>query len=115
MKTADEMFRDLGYTKSDNHPEFDEDNDDKNMFVTQDWRQIRYLAQEIIGGRKYWQEFSFEFYPNSPRITCRGGTGDFIPNYCSIPAIPLSPKEAQAIYKKCEELGWLKDKEDKQK
>lgn len=41
MKTADEMFEELGYKKYDNHPEQDFPLK-PNMFTTQDVRRLYY-------------------------------------------------------------------------
>lgn len=99
MSIADEMFNKLGYVKYDNHPEQDEEeNKNKDYFVTQDVRQIIYEQKDTIDGNNCLERIVFEpFYKYFYAEGFKNGH--------RLPA-PLNIKEVEAIYEKCKELGW---------
>ena len=99
-ETADEMFKELGYMKYDNHPEHDLP-PEPNMFSTQDCRVIEYVAKEIINKKDCEERIRFEII--GERIV----TEAFLNGY-RIGVVPFNAKEIQAINKKCQELGWTK-------
>lgn len=77
MKTGDEMFEELGYKKYFN-------------------KDITFFYQNNGINQKY----GFEFYLKDREIypVCYGEENE---------AILITMQELQAIYKKCQELGWI--------
>lgn len=98
-KSADEMFEKLDYKKHDNHPEEDEPTK-PNMFVTQDMRQLYYEQRGNLNDDRYAVEH-IHFDLKSKNVVC----------YATIDGkytvVPLCMDELKAIYKKCQERGWL--------
>ena len=98
--TADEMFERLGYKKYDNHPEFDEPIE-KDMWTTQDCRQLYYEQKGTIGDDVESIEH-IEFDTLHHNLLCYTKIWNRFGRI-----VPLNMKELKAINKKCEELGWL--------
>lgn len=105
MKTADELFEELGYKKYDNHPEEDEKLE-ANKWVTQDCRIIEYKQSEEIMGELY--ELFIRFHIVGEKIEIGAHKRPQEIRTMSLKFNPiLNVKELQAINKKCQELGWL--------
>lgn len=98
MKTADEMFFELGYEKYDNHPEEDFP-PEPNMFTTQDVRRLYYEEKGTLRiGVEGLEHIEFDLIKKN--VVCWARiNGRFT-------IVPLSIKELQAINKKVEELKW---------
>lgn len=97
MKTADEMFEELDYKKSDNHPEQDYP-PEPNTWTTQDERVIEYIQEGKVNGQLAREIISF--YPNREmNVLVRATIGNR-----TAPFVPLSPLEITAIYTKLKEL-----------
>lgn len=96
MKTADEMFFELGYEKYDNHPEEDFP-PEPNMFTTQDVRRLYYEEKGTLRiGVEGLEHIEFDLIKKN--VVCWARiNGRFT-------IVPLSIKELQAINKKIEEL-----------
>lgn len=97
-KTADELFEELGYEKHDNHPEQDFP-PEPNMWYTQDVRVLRYTQVGEVRGVSAKEIIEFDLHGKN--VVCSAFIGD------KATVVPLSIKEIQAIYKKCEELKML--------
>lgn len=95
MSKADEMFKELGYEKFDNHPEEDEEVRD-HMWTTQDERTIEYIQKGEVRGH-YAREI-ISFHPRTKNIICCAFIGD------RGTIVPLSMQELQAINEKVKEL-----------
>ena len=100
MKTADEMFEELGYKKYDNHPEHDFP-PEANMFSTQDVRRLYYeQIGAVKNGLESMEHIQFDLIRKN--VVCFAKIrGKFV-------VVPLNMQELQAINKKVEELGWEK-------
>ena len=105
MKTADEMFEELGYVKYDNHPEEDE-KPEANKWVTQDCRVIEYKQSETINGEFYTLYIKFHIVGKRVEIGANKRPEEIKTMSLKLNPI-LNSKEIQAIYKKCEELKWI--------
>lgn len=103
-KTADEMFKELGYKKYDNHPEEDEKLE-ANKWVTQDCRVIEYKQSETIYGEFYTLYIRFHTVGKSVEIGVNKRPKEIRTMSLKLNPI-LNSKELQAINKKVEELGW---------
>ena len=77
MKTADEMFKQLGYKKYES--------DDCIMYM-----KDLFMLTFIISNKRFITEYK---------------QGDY--NFPKIRPFEISMQELQAIYKKCEELKWI--------
>lgn len=106
MKTADEMFEELGYKKYDNHPEEDE-KPEANKWVTQDCRVIEYKQSETINGEFYTLYIRFHIAGKRVEIGANKRPEEIRTMSLKLNPI-LNSKELQAINKKVEELGWIK-------
>ena len=96
---ADEMFKELGYKKHDNHPEHDFP-PEPNMLTTQDCRQLYYEQEgELKGGRHGLEHI--EFFLGTKIVGCYALLDG------KMTVVPLNLKELGAINQKCIELGWL--------
>ena len=96
---ADEMFKELGYKKHDNHPE-DDLPPEPNMLSTQDCRRLYYEQEGELKGGQYGLEH-IEFNTISKHIVCYATLDG------KMTVVPLNLKELGAINQKCIELGWL--------
>lgn len=105
-KTADEMFKELGYEKYDNHPEEDE-NPEVNKWTTQDCRVIEYKQSETIRGELYTLYIRFHIVGERIEIGAYKKPKEIRTMSLKLNPI-LNSKELQAINKKVEELGWMK-------
>ena len=95
-KTADELFKELGYIKYDNHPEQDFPTE-PNMFTTQDVRRLYYEQTGVLeSGMKGLEHIEFDLIKRN--VVCWATINDrFV-------LVPLSMQELQAIDKKVREL-----------
>ena len=95
-KTADELFKELGYEKNDNHQEEDFP-PEPNMFTTQDVRRLYYEQTGVLeNGMKGLEHIEFDLIKKN--VVCWAGINDrFV-------LVPLSMQELQAINKKVREL-----------
>lgn len=95
-KTADELFKELGYIKYDNHPEQDFPTE-PNMFTTQDVRRLYYEQTGVLeNGMKGLEHIEFDLIKRN--VVCWAKINDrFV-------LVPLSMQELQAINKKVREL-----------
>lgn len=98
MKTADELFFEMGYIKYDNHPEHDLP-PEPNMFSTQDIRQLYYEQRGIVKGMPVVQHIEFDLIKKV--VVC------YVMINAIYTVVPLNMQELQAINKKCEELKWI--------
>ena len=98
-KTADELFKELGYIKYDNHPEQDFPTE-PNMFTTQDVRRLYYEQTGVLeSGMKGLEHIEFDLIKRN--VVCWAKINDrFV-------LVPLSMQELQAINKKVEKLKWI--------
>lgn len=104
--SADEMFKELGYEKFDNHPE-DDEKTETNKWTTQDCRIIEYKQSETIRGELY--TLYIRFHVVGERIEIGADKRPREIRTMSLKLNPiLNPNELQAINKKVEELGWMK-------
>ena len=105
MKTADELFEELGYEKYDNHPE-ETEKLETNKWTTQDCRVIEYKQSEVIRGELY--ELFIRFHIVGEKIEIGAGKR---PQEIRTMSLKLNPilnlRELEAINKKCQELGWI--------
>ncbi len=104
MKTADEMFEELGYKKYDNHPE--EEKTEVNKWTTQDCRIIEYNQSGTIRGELYTLYIRFHIAGEKVEIGANKRPQEIRTMSLKINSI-LNSKELQAINKKCQELGWI--------
>ena len=93
MKTAKEMFEELGYKRVENHPKEEKD---EYTFTTQDNPYIKYYEEDEIA----YEEIVFDLW--GKRIWCRAYRKD----YKFKVACPINMQELQAINKQVSELGW---------
>lgn len=98
-KTADEMFKELGYEKYDNHPEQDFP-PEPNTFSTQDVRCMYYEQRGTLkNGIEALEHIEFDLIAKN--VVCWAKfNGRFT-------VVPLGMQELHAINKKCQELRWL--------
>lgn len=104
MKTADEMFEELGYKKYDNHPEEDE-KPEVNKWATQDCRIIEYKQSEMRKKELYTLYIRFHIVGQRIEIGAVKRPKEIRTMSLRLNPI-LKSKELQAINKKVEELGW---------
>lgn len=103
---ADKLFEELGYIKSDNHPE--EEEAEVNKWTTQDCRIIEYSQSQTINGIYYTMYIRFHF--NGQRVEI--GANEKREGYKEMGRQRnpiLNYKEISAIMLKLEELGWMID------
>ena len=98
MSEADKMFDELGYDKSDNHPEEDEPHLLAG-WTTQDERVIEYSSRNGTHGLCTHKFIHFHCF--SRDVICHARLGS------RLTVVPLSVNELKAICKKCEELRWI--------
>lgn len=101
---ADKLFEELGYTKSDNHPE--EGEVEVSKWTTQDCRVIEYSQSQTIDGIYYTMYIRFHF--NGQRVEI--GANERRAEYRELGRQRnpiLNYKEISAIMLKLEELGWM--------
>lgn len=104
--SADEMFDELGYEKYDNHPE--EEKPEVNKWTTQDCRVIEYKQSETTRGELYTLYIRFHIVGERIEIGANKRPQEIRTMSLKVNPI-LNIKELQAINKKCQELGWLKE------
>lgn len=101
--SADEMFKELGYEKFDNHPP--EEISEPNKWVTQDSRVIEYTQKEKIKGVLY--TLFIRFHINGKVIEI--GASERREGYREMMRYRnpiLNAQELQAINEKVKELKW---------
>ena len=102
--SADEMFKELGYEKFDNHPEDEELN--LNKWTTQDCRVVEYSQKGTINGMFY--TLFIRFHINGKIVEVGASERPANSKQMARYRNPiLNSKELQAINEKCKELGWL--------
>ena len=103
MSKADNMFKELGYEKFDNHPDNEDVSD--NKWTTQDCRVIEYKQRGFIEGYEYTLYIRFHIVGQRVEIGANKRREGYREMGMTINPI-LNPKELKAINKKVEELGW---------
>lgn len=94
MKTAKEMFEELGYKRVENHPKHE--NIEEYVFVTQDEPYIQYYQEDATS------YIGIRFDLCGKRVWVKGYKKDY---KCHVEC-PLNANEIKAINKQVEELGW---------
>lgn len=110
MIKADDLFKELGYIKSDNYPEEEVKEPSKWNWTTQDCRVIEYSQSETINGIYYNMYIRFHFNGNRVEIGAferRDGYREMGKQRTAI----LNYKEILAIKLKLEELEWNMEEE----
>lgn len=110
MPNADDLFKELGYTMSDNHPDEEKEEPNKWTWTTQDCRVIEYSQAETINGIYYNMYIRFHF--NGQRVEIgaferRDGYREIGRQRTAI----LNYKEIKAIEMKLKELNWNTEEE----
>lgn len=103
MNKADEMFKELGYKKYDNHPE--DEIIEENKWVTQDCRVIEYTQSKTI--KSIFYTMFIRFHINGKVIEI--GASERREGYREMMRYRnpiLNAQELQAINEKVKELGW---------
>ena len=101
--SADEMFKELGYKKYDNHPE--DEIIEENKWVTQDCRVIEYTQSKTI--KSIFYTMFIRFHINGKVIEI--GASERREGYREMMRYRnpiLNAQELQAINEKVKELGW---------
>ena len=109
MSKADEMFKELGYKKIDNHPEEDEQKIEPNKWVTQDCRVIEYTQSDTINEEFYTLYIRFHIQGKRVEIGANKRPKEIRTMSLRLPAI-FNAKEIEAINEKAKELGWLDER-----